>query len=111
MSGPLRLRVVQRESVSATALFSGFTTCLQREIDTFRLISRDSRIISRSDALISDEADQFLFSTGSSFFFFGAPMANATRYSGGRERLVFFIDLHDDKQGMGWPTLATGSKG
>ena len=36
---------------------------------------------------------------------------DATRYSGGRERLVFFIDLHDDKQGMGWPTLAIGSNG
>ena len=30
---------------------------------------------------------------------------------GGRERLVFFIDLHDDKQGVAWPTLVSGSKG
>ena len=37
-------------------------------------------------------------------------MASA-RQSGGRERLVFFIDLHDDKQGVGWPTLASGSNG
>ena len=31
---------------------------------------------------------------------------------GGRERLVFFIDLHDDKpSGVQWPTLACGSQG
>jgi hypothetical protein len=48
---------------------------------------------------------------GSRNLLFRLSMANGTRYIGGRERLVFFIDLHDDKQGMGWPTLATGSNG
>jgi hypothetical protein len=38
--------------------------------------------------------------------------AQSGKARAGRERLVFFIDLHDDKPGgVVWPTLTHGSNG